>query len=145
MPPSPSFPTPSIMSRFPADLQPLVKNVKYSLRQLDEASGPQCLFACCARLADGKLALLHCANFDKASSSTRKDVARGMKHIFGTFPFAGSSVVPLAPSSRSAMQFTPGPSVSPPSSDTPSDPFPRPPPEPNATAALAQSSFAAAT
>lgn len=99
------------MSRFSADLQPLVKNVKYSLRQLDEASGPQCFFVCCARLADGKLALLHCTNFDKESSSARQEVSRGMKQICSAFSATASAAAAApAPSTSSDVRLTPEPS-----------------------------------
>lgn len=103
----------SNMSRFSADLQPLVKNVKFSLRQLDEASGPQCFFVCCARLADGKLVLLHCTDFAKGSSSARQDVARGMKQIYSAFPSAGSLVMTPPRSAASGGRSTPDLSVSP--------------------------------
>lgn len=103
----------SNMSRFSADLQPLFKNVKFSLRQLDEASGPQCFFVCCARLADGKLVLLHCTDFAKGSSSARQDVARGMKQIYSAFRSAGSLVMTPPRSAASGGRSTPDLSVSP--------------------------------
>lgn len=107
------------MSRFSADLQPLVKNVKFSLRQLDDASGPQCFLVCCARLADGKLVLLHCTDFAKGSSSARQDVARGMKQIYSAFPSAGSLAMTLLPSASSGGRSTPDLSSSPPPSVAP--------------------------
>jgi len=46
------------ISFFEADLQPLTKPLKYSMKQLDVSSAGRYSFVCCARRRDGKLALL---------------------------------------------------------------------------------------
>lgn len=117
------------MAHFSASVQPLVKAVKYSLRQLDVASGNECSFVCCARLASGRLALLHATGFPKSGGVIEKDMARRMKQLFAS----------LSPDRLD--EPPPSPSITSPSIDvgTQSLPVPLPPPA-NATESSLQSS-----
>ena len=71
------------MPFFSADLQPFVKALKYSLKQLDVASAGRCTFVCCVRASDGKVALLHATSFSTDQPNVIKSRAsRAMHDLF---------------------------------------------------------------
>ncbi|KAK1869077.1 hypothetical protein I4F81_011559 [Pyropia yezoensis] len=71
------------MAFFGPQLSPMVKAVKFSLKQIDAMSKGSYTFVCCARSERGKLALLHVTDAPPGSTGRVNDnVAQAMKRLF---------------------------------------------------------------
>lgn len=71
------------MAFFGPQLSPMVKAVKFSLKQIDAMSKGSYTFVCCARSERGKLALLHVTDAPPGSTGRVNDnAAQAMKRLF---------------------------------------------------------------
>lgn len=105
------------MAFFSSDLGPLVKAVKFSLKQIDAASSGRYTFVCCARSESGRLALLHATSLPSGSPGSIKDTAaQAIKRLFGAVSHSNPARQPaLHPSSSAGGPVVVGPASASPS------------------------------
>lgn len=93
---------------FSPDIYPLVKGLRFSLKQVDEVSGLRYTFECCVKHPNGKFALLHASAWSSGSARGVKDAtALAMKRLFDSVAPSSAPAEDRAPRSQLAQPRTP--------------------------------------
>lgn len=96
------------MAFFSPDIYPLVKGLRFSLKQVDEVSGLRYTFVCCVKHPNGKLELLHASALSSGSATGVKDAtALAMKRLFNSVAPSSAPAEVSAPHSQLAQPRTP--------------------------------------